>query len=103
MPETLVKFDEAISDSTGARYFVEAMGRQREDGLWEGYLEFLPMSEKSERIKSDRETTQPNRKAVDYWAQGLSRVYLAGALDRARLSTSGHERVRPMFKSRPEP
>jgi hypothetical protein len=102
MSETLVKFDEAISDSTGARYFVEAMGRQREDGLWEGYLEFLPVNERAERITSDRETTQPNRKAVDYWAQGLSRVYLAGALNRARLSPSAHERARPMFDSRPK-
>jgi hypothetical protein len=101
MSETLVKFDETISDSTGARFYVEAMGRQREDGLWEGYLEFLPVNERGERIVSDRETTQPNRKAVDYWAQGLSRVYLAGALDRARLSTSGHERSRSMFDSRP--
>jgi hypothetical protein len=100
MSETLVKFDESISDSTGARYFVEAMGRQREDGLWEGYLEFLPVNERAERIVSERETTQPNRKAVDYWAQGLSRVYLAGALDRARLSTSAHERARPTFDSR---
>jgi hypothetical protein len=100
MPETLVKFDEAIADSTGARYFVEAMGRQREDGLWEGYFEFLPVDERAERIMSDRETTQPNRRAVDYWAQGLSRVYLRGALDRARLSTSGYERARPMFDSR---
>lgn len=101
MSETLVKFDEAISDSTGTRYFVEAMGRQREDGLWEGYLEFLPVNDRTGRIVSDRETTQPNRDAVDYWAQGLSRVYLSGALDRARLSTSGHERARPMFDSRP--
>jgi hypothetical protein len=100
MSEILVKFDEAVSDSTGARYFVEAMGRQREDGLWEGYLEFLPLDERTERITSDRETTQPNRAAVDYWAQGLSRVYLSGAIDRARLSTSAHERVRPMFDSR---
>jgi hypothetical protein len=100
MSETLVKFDESIADSTGARYFVEAVGRQREDGLWEGYLEFLPLNERAERITSDRETTQPNRRAVDYWAQGLSRVYLSGALDRARLSTSTHERARPMFDSR---
>ena len=41
-------------------------------------LEFLPVNEKTERITSDRETTQPNRDAVDYWAQGLSRVYLSG-------------------------
>ena len=102
MSETLVKIDETFADSTGARYFVSAMGRQRDDGLWEGYLEFLPVSETAEVISSDRETTQPNRKAVDYWAQGLTRVYLSGALDRARLSTSAHKRARTKseFRSR---
>ena len=83
MSETLVKFDESISDSTGARYFVEAMGRQREDGLWEGYLEFLPVNDRTERIVSDRETTQPNRQAVEYWSTGLEPIYFEGAFSRA--------------------
>ena len=83
MTETLVKFDEPISNGSGTRYFAQAMGRQRDDGLWEGWLEFLPSDGDAERVSSGRETTQPNRNAIDYWAQGLTRVYLLGALDRA--------------------
>jgi hypothetical protein len=83
MTEVLVRFDEAMSDSDGAMYFAQVAGRQREDGLWEGWLEFIGMNESARSICSDRETTQPNRADLEYWAQGLSRVYLQGALARA--------------------
>ena len=83
MTELLVKFDEPISDPRGAMYFAQAMGSQREDGRWEGWLEFIGADENARSICTDRETTQPNRADLDYWAQGLSRVYLQGALARA--------------------
>jgi hypothetical protein len=83
MPEVLVKFDEPMSDPDGAMYFAQAAGRQRADGLWEGWLEFIGVDERARSICSDRETTQPNRADLEYWAQGLSRVYLQGALARA--------------------
>lgn len=84
MSEILVKFDEPIVNQRGAMYFAEAVGRQREDdGLWEGWLEFEPIAELRRSISSERETTQPNRRDLEYWAQGLSRVYLEGALARA--------------------
>ena len=83
MPEVLVKFDESMSDPDGAMYFAQAAGRQREDGLWEGWIEFIGLDESARSICSDRETTQPNRADLEYWAQGLSRVYLQGALARA--------------------
>ena len=34
-------------------------------------------------LRSPRETTQPNRQDVEYWATGLTPVYLEGALRRA--------------------
>jgi hypothetical protein len=83
MQEVLVKFDEPMSDPDGAWYFAQVAGRQREDGLWEGWLEFIGMNEGARSICSDRETTQPNRTGLEYWAQGLTRVYLQGALARA--------------------
>jgi len=83
MQEVLVKFDEPISDPDGAMYFAQVMGRRREDGLWEGWLEFIGMNEGARSICSDRETTQPNRTGLEYWAQGLTRVYLQGARTRA--------------------
>jgi len=84
MSEPLVKFDEPIMNPRGEMYFAEAVGRQREeDGLWEGWLEFEPLDPQAGSISSLRETTQPNRRDLEYWAQGLSMVYLQGALARA--------------------
>ena len=34
-------------------------------------------------LRSSRETTQPNRTDAEYWASGLTAVYLEGALERA--------------------
>ena len=84
MPELLVQFDEPISDPGGAMYFAKAVGIQREDGLWEGWLEFIGPDESARSISSGRETTQPNRADLEYWAQGLSIIYLQGALARAK-------------------
>src|SRR5688500_13102568 len=88
MSEILVKFDESISTPDGRRFFAQAAGKETDGGLWEGWLEFLPADESAEPVCSERETTQPNRKNVEYWAQGLTRVYLEGALNRA-LKPSG--------------
>jgi hypothetical protein len=87
MAETLVKFDEPITDARGAKYFAQAMGLGRDDGMWVGWLEFLPVDENSESLRSGRETTQPSRDTLVYWADGLSRVYLGGALERAQKSS----------------
>jgi len=91
MAEILVKFDEAIQSEDGRRYFAQAAGRGREDGLWEGWLEFLPESDDMEALVSERETTQPNRVDLEYWAQGLSQVYLEGALERAARQVTGSQ------------
>lgn len=84
MSELLVQFDEPIMNPRGEMFFAAAVGRQRPgDGLWEGWIEFEAVDEAAPVISSERETTQPNRREVEYWAQGLSRVYLQGALTRA--------------------
>ena len=93
MREVLVKFDEPIMNQQGDMYFAEAVGRKRgDDGLWEGWLEFVAADESGEPISTERETTQPNRREVDYWAQGLSRVYLQGALARAEAYSVSKQR-----------
>lgn len=50
--------------------------------MWEGWLEFVPAGG-GEPIQSGRETTQPNRVDTEYWATGLTPIYLEGALERA--------------------
>lgn len=83
MSEVLVEFDEPIRGPFGALYFARATGRQRDDGLWEGWIDFTPVADGAPALHSGRETTQPNRVDLEYWAQGLSKVYLEGALARA--------------------
>ena len=65
----------------GRVYTAQACGRARDDGMWEGWLEFVPR-DGSEVLRSQRETTQPNLTDLEYWATGLTPVYLQGALER---------------------
>ena len=52
-------------------------------GGWEGWIEFLPLSAVASPVRSARETTQPDRGAIEYWANGITETYLEGALARA--------------------
>lgn len=65
----------------GPVYTAQACGREREDGTWEGWLEFAP-DDGSVVLRSHRETTQPNLADLEYWATGITPVYLEGALER---------------------
>jgi hypothetical protein len=65
----------------GQVYTAQACGRIRDDGIWEGWLEFVP-HDGSDVLHSARETTQPKFTDLEYWAAGLTPVYLRGALER---------------------
>jgi hypothetical protein len=82
MPEVLVEFSDAIPDYDGNTYMARACGVERPDGMWSGWIEFVPTAA-GDTLRTGRETTQPNRQDTYYWATGLSRVYLEGALRRA--------------------
>ena len=83
MAEVLVTFDETVSDASG-EYQARAVGRPAGDGMWEGWLEFIPVDQRAEVIVGGVESTQPEREHLEYWATGLSHVFLEGALQRAR-------------------
>jgi len=70
--------------SGNTTYAVYVCGRDREDGTWEGWIEFHPSDSGHPTLSTERETSQPNRTALEYWADGLEPVYLEGALARAR-------------------
>jgi hypothetical protein len=82
MAEVIREFATQLRGNDGRSYAVQATGRERADGLWEGWLEFLPIGD-GEPVSTARETTQPNRKDLLYWAGGLTDPYLDGALARA--------------------
>ena len=83
MAEVLVEFTDPIRAENGIDYVPRACGREGRDGMWEGWIEFLPVRRGEEPVRSGRETTQPNRTDAMYWATGLTAVYLEGALHRA--------------------
>jgi hypothetical protein len=87
MSEVLVRFTDLVRGSDGREYQPQACGVVGPDGLWQGWIEFLTAAG---AIRTERETSQPNRTDLMYWAQGLSHTYLEGALTRA---LGGHAAV----------
>jgi hypothetical protein len=74
---------ESIKILSGGKTFLpHIFGNQRTDGTWEAWIEFR--SETGDLcFATARETTQPNRTAVEYWAQGLEPIYFEGAFWRS--------------------
>ena len=99
MAEVLTEFEATVRDESGREYIARACGRECPDGHWEGWLEFVPL-DGGVVVRSARETTQPNRVDTEYWATGLTPIYLEGALRRALAPVEIVERVidvRPMY------
>ena len=82
MAEVLLEFTDTITSEDGKNYTARACGSEMPDGRWQGWIEFLPLGP-GDPVRSSRETTQPNRRDTEYWAGGLTYVYLEGALRRA--------------------
>jgi hypothetical protein len=80
--EVFVEFADPIVTKDGTAYTARACGGETNRGMWQGWIEFVPL-DGGPPIRSGRETTQPNRQDTEYWATGLTPVYLEGALDRA--------------------
>ena len=83
MAEELLEFENTVEDEDGKSWVAVVMGAEREDTHWEGWIRFDPAGG-GEALSTERETTQPNREDLAYWATGLTYFYLEGALARAR-------------------
>ncbi|HLM57875.1 MAG TPA: hypothetical protein VK422_17350 [Pyrinomonadaceae bacterium] len=84
MEELIHLHTQQVEDASGVRYEVRVCGEAREDGTWEGWIEFHPADGRAAPVlRTGRETTQPNRQALVYWASGLEPLYMEGALSRA--------------------
>jgi hypothetical protein len=81
MSEVVWVLDELYRANDGQEFLVEVRGVQS-GHVWYGWLAFLALGDVPE-LETDRETTQPNRNALAYWAAGLEPVYLDGAFERA--------------------
>jgi len=76
-----------VYDGTGTEYVPRVLGRERFDGTWEGWLEFVGVGSATV-VQTGRETTQSKYEDLAYWARGLEPTYLRGAFARARQASS---------------
>jgi hypothetical protein len=81
--EEFLEFENTVEDEEGRSHVALVLGEQRDDGRWVGRIRFTP-TDGSDPVETERETTQPNRDDLAYWATGLTYFYLEGALARAR-------------------
>ena len=72
-----------VQDTLGNLYDVFIYGEPRLDGTWEGWIEFVPVDPALPSRRTERETTQPDLAALEYWSTGLEPLYLAGAFERS--------------------
>jgi len=85
MIDVMIDLSETVSDARGM-FHARAMARERRDGSWEGWLEFVRAdAAASVRYTTPIETHQHDRVTMERWASGLTRVYAEGALARARM------------------
>jgi hypothetical protein len=82
-PVLIREWADPFVDASGERYVVRAYGDRRSDGTWVGWLAFVTEDE-SEALQTEAETSQPDRAALTYWADGLEPIYFEGAFSRAR-------------------
>jgi hypothetical protein len=83
MAEVIQQYTPQFRDESGVIYAVVACGEPTTGGTWEGWLEFHPVDGTRSIMRTDRETTQPDRRALEYWASGLEPLYFEGAFERA--------------------
>jgi hypothetical protein len=87
MDALIHEFTMRARDADGHVYRARAFGTRRQNGTWIGWIDFAPLGGGLVR-RTPRETTQPSRDALVYWALGLDDVYLDGALERAIRNTT---------------
>ena len=84
MAEVFREFESAVVALDGTTYVARVCGGEARDRTtrWHGWIEFVDR-DGGTTIRTQRETTQRNRTDTAYWANGLTRHYLEGALRRA--------------------
>lgn len=85
MQQLVMNLPQAIQRN-GRTFTIVLVAAERSDGTWEGRLRF---ADGDRHVTTDRETSQPNRTAIEYWATGLEQIYLEGALERAIETSRG--------------
>jgi hypothetical protein len=73
-----------IRTPEGLRYVARTYGAPR-DEMWIGWIEFYPLGGTGPVLRTETETSQASRAALESWASGVEAAYLEGAFARARV------------------
>ena len=83
MTVVIAEYELTVNAPDGSVWAARACARPIDD-RWEAWIEFIPLGTGQQPVRTPAETTQPDRKAIDDWAEGIRPAYLEGALERAR-------------------
>ena len=89
MREIMIDLERTVLSSDGDEYYGQVAGDQRPDGMWEAWLEFIPVDDSLELLRTNVETTQPTREDAIRWSETLTDVYIQGAFARAVRAAEG--------------
>ena len=89
MREIIIDLERTVLSSDGDEYYGQVAGDQRPDGMWEAWLEFIPVNDSLEPLRTNVETTQPTREDAIRWSETLTDVYIQGAFTRAARAADG--------------
>jgi hypothetical protein len=87
MAELIHEHHARIRTPDGVAYVPRTYAAQQSDGTWEAWLEFDPVDPRASVLRTDRETSQASRQALETWASGLEIAYFEGAFARASVVT----------------
>ena len=89
MREIMIDLERTVVSPDGDEYYGQVAGDQRPDGMWEAWLEFIPVDDSLQQLRTNAETTQPTREDAIRWSETLTDVYIQGAFARAVRAAEG--------------
>jgi hypothetical protein len=94
MPEIIADLEATVVSPHDAEYYVQIVGERMSNGVWEAWLEFVPLDDTLNVLITKTETTQSTREDVVRWSETLTATYVQGAFARALQPRGGRTLVR---------
>ncbi len=82
MSRMVHEFSSPVERESGTAYTARVRGDEDHTGQWQGWIEFVALDGDGV-LATGRETSQSTYEQLEYWATGLSPLYLLMALERA--------------------
>ena len=83
VPEIIADLQTTVISPQTGEHYVQVVAEQLPGGLWEAWLEFVPIADDQAVLLTDTETTQSSREDLERWSAALTSVYVEGAFARA--------------------